>query len=135
MIYRNIIEKKKEEINKNLSSHEQMSGDSYSLRDNHKSIFAGSYLDEAGKLHFNLVNKSNINEIENMIPDHTIIHYVDFSLEELESTFAILNKNMKELKISINEKDNKIYVYLKNEDKEIISKINSIVDSKIIEYG
>lgn len=98
--------------------------------------FAGSYLDENG-LNINLVKGANAEEIKVLNKYNAIIHYVDFSLTDLNKIISILSEKMKELDIEavgLDERENKVIVYLDGIDEVKIEKIKSVSNSTAIEF-
>lgn len=107
------------------------------LKLEHKNIYAGAYLDEQGVLNINLIKKDNYREVEKIVVKEARVHYVDFTLEELDSIINTLNNKMLELeikRIELDEKDNRIYIYFDNDDQYKKNKVKAFINSPTIEF-
>ncbi|MCX7746914.1 MAG: hypothetical protein N2645_08485 [Clostridia bacterium] len=100
-----------------------------------KEDYAGSYVDDEGKLNVNMIDGKNIKE---QFKNYDVkYHNAKYSLKYLEDIINKLNEKMIELGISsmgVSEKDNKVYVYLKSLEESKIKKIKQVVDSLAIEF-
>jgi hypothetical protein len=100
-------------------------------------VYAGAYFDEKGRFHILLTTHNVQPEIKNLLPSDTVVHYVQYSLDTLEKLRNDLVQQMATLHIvaiAINEKTNKIEVYLESLDQSIVEKINEIINPNAVEY-
>ncbi|WBW97502.1 hypothetical protein [Oceanirhabdus sp. W0125-5] len=107
------------------------------LKNEYIDIFAGYYIDDEGKSNLNFVKGADITEIKDSIRDAININYVKFSLNYLEEIIELLNDKMTELDIAVielNQKENRVVVYLKDVEETKINKIKAIIDSSAIEF-
>lgn len=107
------------------------------LKNNYKDIYAGGYLDDESYFNANFIEGANTEDIEELKSNKVRIHYVKFSLIELERIIEALNKIIKDLGIAaveLDEKENKVYVYFENMDDTKINKVKGIIDSPAIEF-
>lgn len=96
-------------------------------------IYAGSYVDEEGVFNINIVGA--IDAFNNKT-GKIKFHSVDYSLKYLDEVAKFLTENMLDLGISAiepNEKDNKVYIYLKDLDENKRIRIKNVIDSPAIE--
>lgn len=96
--------------------------------------YAGLYIDD-GIYHINIVgDAADFKDKE--IADGVQFHSVNYSLQHLNEVAEVLRKNMQNLGISmiaINEKDNKVDVYIKGLDDHKRMRIKNVIDSPAIE--
>jgi hypothetical protein len=95
--------------------------------------YAGSYIDEEGNLNINFVGEV----AEDLKIDKVKYHKVKYSLKHLDSVTTELTDSMVDLGITMiepNEIDNKVYVYLKNINPEMINKVKKVFNSSAIEF-
>jgi len=96
--------------------------------------YAGSYIDN-GIYHINIVGDTD--DFKDQVKlDNIELHSVDYSLKYLDEVAKVLTDNMLELGISVietSEKDNKVYIYIKDIDDSKLNRIKKVIDSPVIE--
>lgn len=96
--------------------------------------FGGLYIED-GLYHVNIVG--SIDDYQDKVKlDNVKLHSVNYSLKHLNEVAKVLSDNMLELGISIittDEKDNKVYIYIKDLDDSKINSIKKVIDSPVIE--
>lgn len=100
-------------------------------------FYAGAFIDDEGRLHVNVVEGTDAEEVIGSKYRNAIIHYVKFSLKDLENIYEVLSDKMIELGISsiaVNEKENKVDVYINELDETNINRIKEVIDSPAIVF-
>lgn len=96
--------------------------------------YAGLYMEE-GIYHINIVGDTD--HLQDKVKlDNVKLHSVNYSLTYLDEVAKVLTDNMLDLDISVietNEKDNKVYIYIKDIDDSKLDRIKKVIDSPVIE--
>jgi len=95
--------------------------------------YGGIYIED-GIYHINLVGSTD--DFQDKVKlDNVSFHSVNYSLKYLNSVAKVLTDNMLNLDISVittDEKDNKVYIYIKDIDDSKIEGIKKVIDSPVI---
>jgi hypothetical protein len=102
----------------------------------YKDKYGGHFVDHEGNLTVNFVGEiESINE--EMIFKNVKYNKVEFSLDYLKKVVNMLTNQMIDLEIAmieINEKNNKVIVYIENIDESKKNRVKKIIDSPAIEF-
>lgn len=105
------------------------------LKSNHSQRFAGAFIDSENKLNINLVEGTNPQSLNLKDDVNIIIRYVKYSYYELEEVYAKVSKIRHDdiTSIELNERENKVFIYLKRKNELLKKEIQKKAKSSSIE--
>jgi hypothetical protein len=105
-----------------------------SIKSKYPEIYGGAYI-ENEKLNINLIGEVTNSELKSFIDNQDIIvHSVKYSLEQLNEAFNNISKSVS-ASIELNEKENKIIIYVDKESQDEIEKaVKNIASDDIVEF-